>query len=143
MEKSLVKNNADAEKLQSAPSWIWYLLVSFIVIISLIIFIPFMCNGGENEKEATNTTNLTSGKGVATLATPVKAYLDPLKSHTTVWGKGHTKFVLASDPSVYFICACKKPDGGEAGDPSSWWAMPAGEYLVYPYGVEKIQFSWY
>jgi hypothetical protein len=87
------------------------------------------------------TAYSTSGKGIAIMESPIKAYLDPLKTYTRIIGDGNAKYVLESDLSKFFICN-EKP-GTESGHIQTWWAMPAGNYLIYPEGIPKIVFSWY
>lgn len=128
-----------------------------IIIIVLTVGLLFLTgkSSSSQEKETTKTEKEnnqsfqvvtaefpTSGQGYATMEKPIKAYLNPLRSHTVVLGAGHTKFVLVSDTNIFYFCACKKPDTTKTGKIEEWWKMPAGNYLVYPNGKDEIMFSW-
>ena len=95
--------------------------------------------GGQNNNEPTYPT---SGKEIATMGKPVKAYLDPLSSHTRIIGGGNAKYVLESDQNRFFICN-EKPEKTDSKHIQEWWVMPAGNYLIYPEGVDQIIFSWW
>jgi len=138
------------------PERKWIILILSVILLFVVIFwvksyrkdspSPSSSNynsgkKGKSKPEKSTSFYSTSGKEVAIMDKPVKAYLDPLKSHTRIEGPGDAKFVLESDKTVSFICN-EKP-GTESGHIQDWWAMPAGNYLIYPVGVTKIVFSWW
>ena len=131
--------------IQSVPSWTWMLLVATCLLIFIIGWVS-SCNkipsATENVEGNNYSSNFpTSGEGYATLDKPIKAYLIPLRTHIKVLGAGHTKFVFASDPNTFFICACKKYEG-ESGNIEDWYHMPAGNYFIYPYQRDEVAVSW-
>ncbi len=126
------------------------IFVVIIVIGSLIIYLvtrevgdfsaKHNLNQIQNTKETQNSQEQfpMSGKEVATMNIPIKAFLDPLKSTASVIGDGDAKFVWLSDNSKYYIC--DKKEGNKYND--GWWEMPVGNYLIYPYNCKKILFQW-
>ncbi len=114
------------------------LAVGIYILVATYEKVTTFLHGNDKEKTASFTT---SGKGKATMAMPIRAYLDPLKTHTLIITKGNARYVLESDPNVFFI-ANEKP-WKVTQHMKQWWAMPAGNYLVYPDGVDEILFSWY
>jgi len=75
-----------------------------------------------------------TGDGVATKAEPIKAWLDPNRTHTRP--SGPARYVLVGHPSVF---------NEEIGtkNTAAWRVMPAGEYLVYPIGTDEVYFHWW
>lgn len=74
----------------------------------------------------------TSGEGIATASAPVKAHLDPLRSH-----------MRQSDPARYCLvgtATCIELRG--TNDAARWHQMPAGNYEVTPLGAGQIDFTW-
>ncbi len=97
----------------------------------------------ETENVINNTTNSSvssSGKEIATMNKPIRAYLDPLKNYIRIIGPGNAKCVLESNPSKFFIFD-EKP--GVNKHIKKWRTMSAGYYLIYPDGTDEIVFLWY
>ena len=130
-------------------------LIAIAIVAVIRILVMIIIKGCDTPRDKTSplssTTNdtgnnyssnfPTSGEGHATLDKPIKAYLIPLKTHIKVLGAGHTKFVLVSNPNIFFICACKKYEG-ESGNIENWYHMPAGNYFIYPYQRDEVAVSW-
>lgn len=79
---------------------------------------------------------LASKEGMAwmTLGSPARAWLDPNKSQIRTVG-GHSRWVLVADTSRWATCG--HPPGGEPWremTQQGMRSMPAGEYLIYPWG---------
>jgi hypothetical protein len=87
----------------------------------------------------------TSGDGIATMDKPLKARLNPRRSTIQVTGAGHMKFVLTSNPSKFWYCDDKKPEGSIAktGKKEDWDCLPDADYFIYPNGCEKVCLSWW
>lgn len=80
-----------------------------------------------------------SGEGHATKEVGIKAYLDPLKTHTRP--SGPAKYVFVEDESLFF-----NDTAGSRIDKTTnnvWWEMPAGRYVIYPLGRDHIFFKWW
>ncbi|MFA6919676.1 MAG: hypothetical protein WC264_01330 [Candidatus Paceibacterota bacterium] len=130
------------------------LLIWVVLIVALVLLLIYrndifslikQTNKNSNKTENTSFSNLfvaypMSGKEVATMDKPVRAYLDPTKTNTRIIGPGNGKYVLESDPSRFFICNEKPEHNSKIKD---WALMPAGNYLIYPEGIYKIIFYWY
>ena len=145
-----------------SPVKIIVFLVSIIVVITVVFFF-LTSSEKENKKEKlpllltqqqqpamgpreTWETSIevkfpVSGEGPATTVSPVRAYLNPLRSKTRVLGEGFARFVLVSDTTKFFLCD-EKPEMASRHI-EEWWSMPSGDYLIYPVGREKILFSWW
>lgn len=128
----------------SISNWkIYVRLAAFVLIIALtiywtVLFVRHLDGPMEYPK---------SGKAIATMKNPVKAYLDPEKTYTQILGVGNAKYVLESDPEKFFICREKPEVLDSTRHINNWAAMPAGKYLVYPdWGYESdegIVFKWW
>lgn len=83
---------------------------------------------------------LKSGQGYATMEKPIKAYLDPFKSHTRIADNGNAKYVLAANPEKFFDCNAKPEETSR-----TWLEMPAGNYLIYPSNTNSggVSFKWW
>ena len=130
------------------------IISGIILLIGLVILLfAKACNSDtnstkkDNPPKTGNTAPSTvasypiSGKEIATMDKPIKAYLDPENSYTRIIGEGNAKYVLESNPSKFFICN-EKP-GVESGHIKDFLALPAGNYLIYPEGINKIVFKWW
>ncbi len=80
-----------------------------------------------------------SGKVIATINMPAKAYLDPQKTYIRVPGGGEARCVLESNPNISFTFTLATMKGVGI---QSWWVMPADNYLVYANNAESIIFYW-
>jgi formylglycine-generating enzyme required for sulfatase activity len=80
----------------------------------------------------------TSGSGRATKEVGLKAYLDPRRTEGRL--SGPAKYVFADNPALSFD---DKPGPMDAATAQRWWSMPAGNYIVYPRGVDEISFTWW
>lgn len=125
------------------------IVVVIVIILVIIIFFPSIFRGCKKEIPKDENTTLSnypimfypiSGKEVATMDKPIKAFLDPTRTNTRIIGPGNGKYVLESDPSRFFICNEKPEHNSKIQD---WALMPAGNYLIYPEGIDKIIFYWY
>jgi amino acid transporter len=102
------------------------IIIGIIGTIVVILIMHCCCSSSDYPKSGSETT---------TMEKPVTAYIDPMKAHTKGFG-GKLRFVLASDNSISFVST------GINKHDKQWWAMPAGNYLVYPYGADRVLFEW-
>jgi hypothetical protein len=126
------------------------ILGGVIIVVTIICVIIIYYATHKSPPETTSNNNIvvefpTSGTGCATSDKPAKAHLNPRKSVIQVTGAGHMKFMLASNPSIFWYCNDKKPKGSTAktGLKSDWDCMPDGDYFVYPNGCDKVCVSWW
>jgi len=120
------------------------------IFLSILLIVKL---GGNNKKNVDNktpkientapsnsfTVYKKSGKEIATTTKPVKAYLDPLKAYERVIGEGDALVVLENNPNQSFLFTEETKAGMGI---EKWWAMPAGNYLVYPKNKKEIIFYW-
>lgn len=118
---------------------IWVRLATFVVVAIAVSYWIFLFVRHLDEP----MEYPRSGKAIATMKDPVKAYLDPEKTYTRILGVGNAKYVLESDPERFFICNEKPEVLDSTRRINNWAAMPAGKYLVYPEGYESIVFKWW
>lgn len=84
----------------------------------------------------------TSGSGHTTQATPIKAWLDPMK--TFLRPSRAARYVFVEDPEMVFDETYTEGlESNSTPHRKQWLAMPAGKYLVYPLGADKIYFRWW
>jgi len=101
------------------------------------VVVKYQTTSSENSQEFPR-----SGQGYTTMNKPIQAYLNPLKTHIQVSGAGHTKFVLTTDTTIFYYCACKET-GKISGNTEDWYCMPPGNYFIYPYKKDKVILSWW
>jgi hypothetical protein len=82
----------------------------------------------------------TSGEGYATMDKPIKAYIDPHKTHTRP--VGCVRYTFFDNPSIWIIE--RGPVEGNSGiDVNKFLSMPAGRYVVTPEGTENAFLRWW
>ncbi|MFA5931776.1 MAG: hypothetical protein WC793_00120 [Candidatus Paceibacterota bacterium] len=69
----------------------------------------------------------------------MKTYLRPTSGENPNDSPQPARYVFAKNKKIYF------DDTGPfiGAKKEVWWKMPAGNYLVYPLGGEKIYFRWW
>lgn len=83
----------------------------------------------------------SSGEGYASVNQPIKAYLNPQRSHTRP--QGVVRYEFENDPSVWII-EYGPAEGNKGIDQYKWWSMPKGNYIITPVNPEEtIYFYWY
>ena len=88
-------------------------------------------SSGQSGGETTNYYPSSGGTQI-TESSPVRVYINPSKTWVRYSDKG-VKFVFEQDNSITFAV-------GQGMN--RWESLPAGNYLVYPYGCSKTGFSW-
>jgi hypothetical protein len=84
----------------------------------------------------------SSGEGHATKETPVKAWLDPMKTHYRP--SRPARYVFVEDTELFWDdTEGAKVESNSTEHHKVWLNMPAGKYLVYPLGVDRIYFRWW
>lgn len=131
----------------------WFAIISSIMMLAVCIvavmffYWLFFSNRDEPRENTYQSQTINefprSGKEIATMKNPVKAFLDPEKSNTRILGKGDAKYVLESDTTKFFICNEKPEVLDKTGRINNWAVMPPGNYLIYPKGFESIVFKWW
>ena len=119
-----------------------------IVLVAFAFFFLLKHHQRETSKPTPGNTTIqqqqqpllafpTSGEGWATKQVGVKAWLDPKHTFTRASGK-YARYVLAENPNLFF-----DDTDVVATTNKNWQQFPAGNYIVFPLGTDKIHFHWW
>jgi|GEM_PF-4230941 len=136
-------HGSPAKKSQGTLYWVIVAALSVFVLILVLVAVlvttsivqTFKATPPAQKQVAVQFPVLGSGR--ATKEAPLQAYLDPRRTYTRP--SGPARYVSLENPQIIF-------DEDEKPDPirdQLYWQLPAGNYLVYPRGVEEIEFHWW
>ncbi len=145
-----------AKKVKLSAPWLIKAIIALVVIGLLVWGIRATWGWWEGRESSTTTAyNATQvapsappeyssfGEGIATKEVGIKAYLDPMKSHTRP--SRSAKYVFVEDTLLTWteIVGDDLSDADIQAQLRAWWKRPAGNYIIYPVEGDKIFFRWW
>jgi hypothetical protein len=81
------------------------------------------------------------GEGHATKKVGLRAWLNPMKTHTRP--SREVRYVFAEDTTIFFDDTAGADETKYHLIERKWWRMPAGKYIVYPLRSDDVFFRWW